>query len=207
MQRVLVSSPMYIAPVGMQGGQVLEQGTHDELMQRHNGAYAQLVNHRQREPEKAPVTADDDIVLAPEPDEETFAGKAAARRSMAMRMSMAPGREGPSFCTALSSDVKHIVISMLWLQAQRSPASVILLILYRRCSAICKFSSRSSCQTGGCTASGCASILSVAPDHQHRSEAVSRSERLPNERLACFPGALTWQNITQPCLRLDVLIL
>lgn len=144
MQRVLVSSPMYIAPVGMQGGQVLEQGTHDELMQRHNGAYAQLVNHRQREPEKAPVTADNDIVLAPEPDEETFAVKAAARRSMAMRMSMAPGRESTYHKLAVSSDEKHIVFSMLWLQAQCSPAGMILLIPYRRCSAICKSSFHSS---------------------------------------------------------------
>ncbi len=78
----------------MQGGRVLEQGTHDELMMHRNGAYTQLVHHRQQEPEEAPaVAADDDIVLAPEPDEDTFAGKAAARRSMAIRSSMVAGRK------------------------------------------------------------------------------------------------------------------
>lgn len=63
-------------------------------MKHRNGAYAQLVHHRQQEPEQAPAAAaHDEIVLAPEPDLETFAGKAAARRSMVMRKSMAPGRQ------------------------------------------------------------------------------------------------------------------
>ena len=81
-------------PDPMQGGRVLEQGTHDELMAHSNGAYTQLVHHRQQEPEEAPAAAaDDDILLAPEPDEETYAGKAAARRSMAIRSSMVAGRK------------------------------------------------------------------------------------------------------------------
>ena len=80
--------------IGLQGGRVLEQGTHDELMAHRNGPYTQLVNHRQQAPEEAPAAAaDDDIVLAPEPDEDTFAGKAAARRSMAIRSSMVAGRK------------------------------------------------------------------------------------------------------------------
>ena len=59
----------------------------------HNGAYTQLVRHREQEPVEAPAAADDDIVQAPEPDEDTFAGKAAARRSMAIRSSMITGRK------------------------------------------------------------------------------------------------------------------
>ena len=79
-------------PCSMQGGRVLEQGTHEELMMHRNGAYTQLVHHRQQQAEEAPAAADDDIVLAPESEEEAFAGKAAARRSMAVRSSMAAGR-------------------------------------------------------------------------------------------------------------------
>ena len=78
----------------MQGGRVLEQGTHEELMTHRNGAYAQLVHHRKQQPEEAPAAADDDIIiLTPGPEEDTLAGKAAARRSMAVRSSMIAGRK------------------------------------------------------------------------------------------------------------------
>ena len=61
-------------------------------MTHRNGAYAQLVHHRKQQPEEAPAAADDDI-LTPEPEEDTLAGKAAARRSMAVRSSMIAGRK------------------------------------------------------------------------------------------------------------------
>ena len=62
-------------------------------MAHRNGAYAQLLHHRQQEPEQAPEAADNTIVLAPEPDQDTLAGRATARKSMAARSSMAAGRK------------------------------------------------------------------------------------------------------------------
>ena len=78
----------------MQGGRILEQGTHDELMRHRSGAYSQLVHHRLQEPEQAPAAADDDIVLAPEPEGGVSAvAESGTRWSIAMRMSMAAGRK------------------------------------------------------------------------------------------------------------------
>ena len=80
--------------IALQGGRILEQGTHDELMRHRSGAYAQLVHHRLQEPEQAPAAADDDIVLAPEPEGGISAvAESGTRRSMAMRLSMAAGRK------------------------------------------------------------------------------------------------------------------
>ena len=78
----------------MQGGRILEQGTHEKLMRHGSGAYVQLVHHRLQEPEQAAPTADNDIMPMPEPEGgPSSIAEWGMRRSMAMHMDMAAGRK------------------------------------------------------------------------------------------------------------------